>query len=90
MNTPVQGGAAECMLSALIRLQKQLSTESDIKLVLSVHDELLLELPVKLAEKGKQLLVDCMTKGFTDVFPNGITNQIAEAKSGPNWAKAKE
>jgi DNA polymerase I-like protein with 3'-5' exonuclease and polymerase domains len=88
MNHPCQGGAGEVMLHALIRLNKELP--KDVKFVNTVHDELLLELkPAKVSEI-QDLMNECMTKGFLDVFPNGITKGLVSSASGNNWAEAKE
>lgn len=86
MNTPVQGGAAEVMLYALIRL-KQALAGSAAKLVNCVHDEILIEAP--LGMDLKPIITECMTDAYTDVFPNGITNGLVGVGSGPNWAEAK-
>ncbi len=37
-----------------------------------------------------KLLVDCMTKGYLDVFPNGCTTGLAEAYYGDTWFNAKD
>lgn len=90
MNTPVQGGAAEVMLSALIEVEKW--DNENIKLVNCVHDEIILEMEdnYDLVEIIAGHLQECMKQGFLNVFPNGITNKLSEWGYGKNWAEAKE
>lgn len=90
MNTPVQGGAAECMLYSLVALLPMLDVHcSSAKLVNCVHDEVMVECK----PESVQVVIDCieqaMINGFREVFPGGITRGIAEVKSGANWAEAK-
>lgn len=89
MNTPVQGGAAEVMLGALIDVEKVMPAE--VKLVNCVHDEIILETENDEAtiEAAKFCLKESMEIGFLNVFPNGITNKLSECGHGGNWAEAK-
>lgn len=94
MNHPVQGGAAEVMLSALVRVY-QACKESvwwepgKVKLVGTVHDEILLECESQYKEVAGTVLKTCMIEGYLDVFPEGITRDLVEAGAGKNWADAK-
>lgn len=85
MNTPVQGGASECMLYALIRMDNL-----GLKLVNCVHDEVSVECLSGFQVGIKSQIEDCMTKGFLDVFPNGITRGLVDCKSGNSWGECKE
>lgn len=90
MNTPIQGGAAECMLSSLCILQNVIDRDRwDFKIVNCVHDEVSLEVPEKLADKAKVILETSMMRGFLNVFPKGITRGLVESHVGKNWAEAK-
>jgi DNA polymerase I-like protein with 3'-5' exonuclease and polymerase domains len=90
MNTPIQGAAAECMLSALVRLNN-LFTDTNItaKIILNVHDEVLVECLPADANKVKAAVEGAMELGFLDVFPDGIVRGICECKSGKSWGDAK-
>lgn len=89
MNHPVQGGAAEIMLYALVRLDRQLGPSSITKIVNCVHDEILLECSPEDKEGCSYILEDCMTQAFLDVFPDGITRSLVETKSGNSWGACK-
>lgn len=89
MNTPVQGGAAECMLYALIALQKNLGGNGN-RLVNCVHDEAIVECDPSMADEVASLIEASMEYGFLQVFPQGITRGICETGSGPNWGDAKK
>lgn len=91
MNTPVQGGAAEIMLHALIYLDEYIRDSGiDMQLVNCVHDEILCECDPEEQELGKELIALAMVEGFKAVFPDGITNGLVEVNSGINWADAKK
>ena len=68
MNHPVQGGAAECMLYALVHLQNKLDSNG-ARLVNCVHDEVSVECSPDSVEEVKTYIADSMEQGFLDVFP---------------------
>lgn len=101
MNQPVQGGAAEVMLHAVSRLYDRWH-DSDIKLINTVHDEIILEIPTiegtpnctrmeakERAEFLTETLVSDMTRAYLDVFPNGVTKALVSSGVGDSWAEAK-
>ncbi|MCI13989.1 DNA polymerase, partial [Trifolium medium] len=65
INTPVQGSAADVAMCAMIQISnnKRLK-ELGWKLLLQVHDEVILEGPTESAEVAKSIVVDCMSKPF--------------------------
>lgn len=85
LNTPVQGGAAECLLAALGALQ----LPDGAALVNIVHDELVAECDLEQADAVKAEIERAMVAGFLAIFPNGSTRDLVEAHTGPNWAAAK-
>lgn len=90
MNTPVQGGAAECIEGALAYIYEGIVNNNlSARLVNCVHDEVVVEGDPTQEQEIKDLIYRSMVKGFTDVFPNGITNNITEVGVGPNWADSK-
>lgn len=88
-NTPVQGGASECMLRSLCMLKEMISP--NMRLINTVHDEIIIECPD--TDDAKQeayiSLNTAMQRGFLSVFPNGITRNLVQVSHGGNWAEAK-
>jgi DNA polymerase-1 len=57
VNTPIQGSAADIVKTAMLRLDKKLRTlKSPARLLLQVHDELILECPKEAAAETAQLV----------------------------------
>jgi DNA polymerase-1 len=86
LNTPVQGGAAECLLAALAALDVD---SLGGRLVNIVHDELVVECAPEQAGAVSAAVEAAMVAGFLAIFPSGSTRDLVEAHSGPNWAAAK-
>ena len=86
LNTPIQGGAAECLLAALAALNLD---SLNAQLVNVVHDELIVECDPEAAGAVVGEVERAMVAGFLAIFPNGSTRELVEAHSGPNWAQAK-
>lgn len=87
MNNPVQGGASEIAKYALIRVSQ--ACDGLASLVNCVHDEFILECAPQDAAETQALLEICMTDAYLDVFPEGITRGLVEAKIGESWGEAK-
>ncbi len=84
VNTPVQGSAADLIKIAMIRLDQKLRRgEFKSKLVLQVHDELVLEVDEKELEDVRQLTVDSMQTVFELDVPLSV-----DAGTGKNWLEA--
>ena len=85
MNTPVQGTAADIIKLAMVRVDQALRRENlRSRLILQVHDELLLECPPEEAERAAALLKECMEQVIELSVP-----LLAEVHQGANWAEAK-
>jgi DNA polymerase-1 len=84
-NTPIQGTAADLLKLAMIQVQRMLEAEhKDVKMLLTVHDELVLEAPAdKAAAIGKRL-VDKMEGVWKLDVPLKVDLGI-----GRTWADAK-
>lgn len=89
LNHPIQGGAAEITLHALIRLLPILSEEC--RLVNVIHDEILLEVKEEKTNEYALKATEAMEMAFLDVFPNAkpYLKGLVEAKIGKNWAETK-
>ena len=85
MNTPIQGTAADIMKIAMINLDDKLKqTKADAKLILQVHDELIIECKKEQKEQVKQILQESMENAAKLSIPLKV--EISEAK---NWYEAK-
>ncbi len=85
LNMPVQGTAADIIKLAMVRVSDRLKREKlEAKLIMQVHDELIVEAPVHEVELVKRLLTEEMENAYILSVP-----LIAEAHSGENWLSAK-
>ena len=85
LNMPIQGTAADIMKLAMVAVEKRLKAElPEAKLVLQVHDELIVECPAEQAETAAKLLEEEMEQVARLSVP-----LTAEAHWGRNWLEAK-
>lgn len=85
MNSPIQGTAADVIKIAMIRVWKRLKTENlKSRLILQVHDELLIETAKDEEEEVKKILEEEM-KAAADL---SVTLEI-DMHTGQNWYEAK-
>ena len=83
MNTPVQGSAADLIKKAMVDLHRELrEREMRSRLILQIHDELLLEVPEAEAEQARTLVKDVMEGALKRDVP-----LVADARLGRNWAE---
>ena len=82
VNTPVQGTAAEILKLAMVELSKKLPVSS--KLILTVHDELIVEAKEKDSKKIAQLMREVMENVVLLSVPVEV-----EVGIGDNWDEAK-
>jgi DNA polymerase-1 len=88
VNTIVQGTAADLMRRAMVRLHRSLQASGlQARLLLQVHDELLLEAPPAEVEHASALLKEAM-EGADDLGPLGV-KLAAEVRTGDSWLAAK-
>lgn len=85
MNMPLQGSASDIIKSAMIRINRELSEGGyKAKLVLQVHDELIIDCPMEEIEKVKEILGRCMS----DAVKLKVSLK-ADVSEGYNWFEAK-
>lgn len=85
MNTPIQGTAADIMKIAMIKVYENLKIAGlEAKIILQIHDELLIECKVEEKEKAKQILKDSMEQAMKLEVPLEV--EISEAD---NWYEVK-
>ncbi len=84
-NMPIQGTAADIIKIAMIKVYERLRQENmRSKLILQVHDELIVEAPAEEAEKAAALLSEEMQNAVSLSVP-----LIADAGIGKTWYDAK-
>ena len=84
-NMPIQGAAADIIKIAMVKVSERLRREKlKGRLILQVHDELIVECPEEEAEKVKILLEEEMEGAVNMDVP-----MKAEANVGVNWYLAK-
>ena len=85
MNTPIQGTAADIMKIAMINVNKALKEQKiNGKIVLQIHDELLLEVSKEQKEQAKQILKECMENAMKLSVPLEV-----ELSEGTSWYEVK-
>ena len=85
MNTPIQGTAADIMKIAMKNVLKELKQRNmKTKIVLQVHDEMMLEAPLDEVEEVKMLLQKNMESACKLNVP-----LIAEVSEATNWYDCK-
>lgn len=86
LNMPIQGTAADVMKLAMIHVRDRLKEEGlEARLVLQVHDELIVECPDAEVERVKELLTQEMEGVMALAVP-----LRADSAAGQSWAEAKE
>lgn len=85
MNSPIQGTAADIIKIAMIEVSRALKNSGiDARLIMQVHDELIVEASIECADEAKKILVEKMESAATLSVP-----LLAEAGVGYNWFTAK-
>jgi DNA polymerase-1 len=85
MNTPIQGTAADIMKIAMIKVFEELKTKNlKSKIVLQVHDEMMIEAPIEEKDQIKQILKKCMETAANLQVP-----LIADISEAENWYECK-
>ena len=85
MNTPIQGTAADIMKIAMINVLKEIKSRNlKSKIVLQVHDEMMIEAPIDEAEEIKEILKNKMENATQLKVP-----LIAEISEATNWYDCK-
>ncbi len=86
MNTPIQGTAADVIKRAMIAVDARLSAENmKTRLILQVHDELILEAPENEAQKAAEILKEEMENAVKLSVP-----LTSDTGIGKNWLDAKK
>ncbi len=88
INTPLQGTAADIIKIAMIRIQEIINKDyknTELKMLLQVHDELLFEVREDLVEEAAEKIKQIMEQVIKLKVPI-----VAEASAGDNWEEMEE
>jgi len=83
-NTPIQGSAADLIKLAMLAVPRRLA-EAGLggRLLLQVHDELLLEVP----EASVEQAIECVRSAMETVWPLRVPLRV-DVRHGASWAEA--
>ena len=85
MNTPIQGTAADIMKIAMIKVYKEIQKRKmQSKIVLQVHDEMMIESPEAEKEEMKEIMKQCMESAIKLKVP-----LIVDISEATNWYDCK-
>ena len=85
MNTPIQGTSADIIKIAMVKVSQRLKDEGlKAKLILQVHDELIVEAPVEEAQQAMEILKEEMQNAAVLSVPLKVDVNVGE-----NWYVAK-
>lgn len=85
MNSPIQGTAADIMKIAMIAVFKKLKEKNlKSKLILQIHDELVVETAKDEVEEVKQIVIECMKNAAS----LAVSLEV-DLHTGNNWYEAK-
>ena len=85
MNMPIQGTAADIIKMAMVNVHKRLEEEGlKARLILQIHDELIIDTPFDEEQRVRKLLEECMQNVMKLKVP-----LIADVSSGHSWFDTK-
>ena len=85
MNAPIQGTAADIIKIAMINVDRKLEEEGlESRIILQVHDELLLEVPLAEEERAAKILREEMMNAA-----DMAVKLLVEVERGHDWYEAK-
>ena len=85
MNTPIQGTAADIMKIAMLKVFKEIEKRGlKSKIVLQVHDEMMLEVPIGEQQEIQEIMKNCMESAADLKVP-----LVAEISEANNWYDCK-
>jgi len=83
INAPMQGTAADIIKRAMLAVDAWLQQESDIRMIMQVHDELVFEVPQAKVGAASGRIIELMSSAAELRVP-----LLVEAGSGANWDEA--
>jgi DNA polymerase-1 len=85
INAPIQGTAADIMKLGMLAVENEIKKQNlQAKILIQVHDELVLEAPISEKETITKILKDAMENAVSFIVP-----MVVEVGFGKNWLEAK-
>lgn len=82
INMPIQGLAADIVKLAMIRVREEFKNDPEVRMILQVHDEIILEVKEKKAEAVAQKTKALMENAYQLSVP-----LVVDVKTGDNWGE---
>jgi len=82
INMPIQGLAADIVKLAMIKIREECKDDSNIRMILQIHDEIILEVKEDMAENVAQKVKEIMERAYKLNVP-----LVADIKVGDNWGE---
>ena len=87
INTPIQGGAADVVALGMLKIHRNKTLESlGWKMILQIHDELILEGPERTAEEAFKLVKECMEQPLSRRLKVALP---VDGSVADNWYEGK-
>jgi hypothetical protein len=87
INTPIQGSAADIVMCAMLKIWRDMELSSlGYRMMLQVHDEIILEGPSEFSEQAMQRVVSLMGSPFDTPL---LVDLVVDAKIVRSWGDAK-
>jgi DNA polymerase-1 len=84
-NHPIQGTAADILKRAMIDVDRSITAMPDVRMILTVHDELVFEVPRARGDEVAAIVQDAMQRAATLKVP-----LVVDVGIGENWKDAKD
>lgn len=82
INMPIQGLAADIMKLAMLKIFEEFKSREEIKIILQIHDEIILEVKEAIASEVAKTVKEIMEKAYPLKVP-----LVAKVKIGQNWGE---
>lgn len=82
INMPIQGLAADIVKIAMINIYRKFKDDPDVKMVLQIHDEIILEAKKEKAKDVSEKVKEIMEAAYKIKVP-----LVADVKIGENWGE---
>jgi len=82
INMPIQGLAADIMKIAMIKVANEYKNNSGVKMILQIHDEIILEVKQEIASEVSKKIKELLESAYSLSVP-----LVADVKIGDNWGE---